>query len=262
MSDVRITLKINGTEKKLKISGSIDERKAIEYFEEIYSELELAKCERSNDTIIEKEEKKNSGTSNKTIARKKETLYSRIIDYIDQNGPVSSKDITDVLQLNKTTVGNYLSKMKKEGKIVNVLGSKQLYCINANNKEGVFEKLIKDERYLDILDYILTRDTFKMEKLRNHVYAYADKIPDVIKPLNNFKLIQWKEEKEEYSVPGTTRVWYCVLKEDAIKYDEIVLRLDSNKVIPNKIMDGFIKDAISKQLIEQNPYGRFNAKLR
>lgn len=267
MSEVRITLTIEAGEEMLKISRTVTPRKAIEIYNELYSGLNIASYKQNCETAVTKKEEQEvnagqapkkeekEGTSKK-IKNEKNSLYTEIIKYIEMNGPVSSKELIEALDFKKENVYVYVNRMKKRGEIINPKGIKRLYC---SSEKGIFGKFIENEKYQEILNYILFKDKFKMDEIRKRFYMYKDIIPNVIKPLSILELIEWDEGKEEYIVPVTTKIWYCVLKEREAAPYWIAKKLS---VEADEAFEKDIKEAIENQLIEQTENGSIKARLK
>lgn len=266
MEQMRITLKIEGGDKEFKISGNISKNKALEYFEMLYSDLKILEkfennlqntdiCEQNTSRCITEGEKEEKEEREET---QRKTLYSRVLDLIKEKGPISTKEIAEKFEKDKTLISAYVSKLKAEGKIVNTQGSKRLY-ISANFKAratqeyGTFEKLIKYERTEYIIDYILSKSEVKVDDIKTYVSRRntydVELIADIIKVLDEYDLICWDNGKEGYIIPDTTKIWYYALKEDpGITFMDLYQKPD---VIVNS--EEFIKkleEAREKGLIE------------
>lgn len=234
---VRISYTVNG-KKFLSISLEIKEEEALRIFQKFYAYVEN---EQSSSLDIKKEnveEKTKRNSARKQKQGGKETVYQKILKFVAENGNVTAKDIVEGTGANKRTVSIYLSKMKAAGEITNPKGIKEKYCINnglnqwpvkekeASNpkkkeeekqqeyqEQGVFEKLINNEKYLEIMEYIMNKNSFKVDSIRRSFQQYEELIPDIIRSLTDKKLIYFEDENERYVVPDTTRIWYCLLNE-------------------------------------------------
>lgn len=236
---VRVSYKIYG-EKFLSIALEVKEDDALKIFQELY-----AYGQKKQSSVLEVQEKKGQKKQSHALdvkekKGKEETIYQKILKFIAENENTTAKEIVEGTGTNKKTVSIYLSKMQMAGEIKHPEGAKTKYCINSGfdqlpveakrtsntknkveeknqeyQKKGEFEKLISNEKYLEIMEYIMKKDSFKMEDIRRILYMYEPLIPDVIRTLSANKLIYYKEENNAYIVPDTTKIWYCLLKENA-----------------------------------------------
>lgn len=272
---VRIKYKIYGENDELKISLEIEEHEALEIFQKLYAYKQ--KGEKPSLEIKEEAVKKQEKRKTVSKQRSIETIYQKILNFISENGNVTARDIVNGIGANTSTVSMYLNKMKSSGVIINPDGIKTQYCIkNKSNrlpagekkqqetqKQGTFEKLISNERYFEIIDYIMKKDSFKMDFVRDKLQQYEELIPDVIKALTNKELINYKDETDEYVIPLTTKIWYVLLKEkNPVQDIYISYKLE---IKFNKEFVGMLQVAERRQLIETvNRKGKvcYKAKLR
>lgn len=276
MEEMRITLKIEGKGKKFKISGRMSEIRAIECFEKLYSEIrglnELHKDVENSlfnlpygkqCTAEIEDDDKEEGYIKSLYANKEEghikSLYAKVFDFIDKKGPVSTKEIAEALEKDTILISAYVSKLKKEGKIVNTQGSKRLYVssnfkVRETKEYGALEKLIRSDRTAYIIDYILRKSEVKVDDIR----LYAERrstydlelVTDIIKILDEYELIYWDNEKEEYTIPDTTKIWYYSIKEGEITYIDLSHRL--GKMINSDDFENPLREATEKGLVQIN----------
>ena len=264
MEEMRITLKIEGQGKKFKISGMMSEINAIECFERLYSEImesnKLHKVVEKNicnlsynkQCMVEIEDDDKEEEDRKS-------LYTKVFDFIDKKGPVSTKEIAEAFKKDTILISTYVSKLKREGKIVNTQGSKRLYVssnlkVRETKEYGALEKLIRSDRTAYIIDYILNKSEVKVDDIRLYVERRStydlELVTDIIKILYKYELIYWDNGKEEYTIPDTTKIWYYSIKEGEITYIDLAHRL--GKMINSDNFENPLREAMEKGLVQIN----------
>lgn len=233
---VRIEYKIQRENDELKISLELEEKEALKIFQKLLSTYQK-KADNFSLEIKEEKERKVEKQKKEPKQKEKETINQKVMDFIAEHGSVTAKEIANGIGVNRQTVSTYLNRMKLSGKIINPDGIVTQYCINnglnqlpVKDKQkqkqqelGRFDKLISNEKCLEIMEYIMQRDSFKMNSVRKKFQQYEELIPDVIKALTSEEqLIDYDEGKEEYSTPNTTKIWYFLLKEGEAVQDAYI----------------------------------------
>ena len=285
---VRIEYRIQKENDELKLAFELEEKEALEIFQKLFDTYKKRGKENSLEIKEEKErkieKKKKEIELKKEVEQKeeaeprgKETIYKKVLNFVAENGNVTAKEVANGIGAKQLTVSMYLNKMKASGEIINPDGIATKYCINTksnqlpieekkqpeNQEQGTFEKLISNEKYSEIMEYIMKKNSFKMDSVREKFQQYDESIPHVIKSLADKELISFKDETDEYVVPEVTRVWYVLLKEKSPVQDVYIsyklgIKIDKDfiKVLQIATKQGLIEE------VKKNGRVCYKAKLK
>lgn len=254
--ETKINLKVKTGDEVLSIKKVISEELAREILRLVLEDSKQTDYQKKQE---ETEQKK----SNRKYIRNKESLYQKMLTYMEQHKEgVSANQIYESIKIEKNTIYAYFNFMVARGIIYKK--QKGIYAWKDESNEEV-EKRQENTFELeekDILEYIFNKTKFTMEKINDKFYSKRKEITDIIKEANKYELIIFDEEKEEYKVPVTSKLWYYLLK-------------NNRKIGKNKIMcdlrfsestfEQVKKEAVEKGLIETKMVERlrcYEAKLK
>lgn len=270
MNAARITVKIDGVKIKLFVSGEISEEYATKIFNEISSKLQMKDDNSDEGTIqsqndLQLDSLETSNNKEKKIVRKK-TKYERVLEYVEEYGPVDASEIVEDLGYKKTLVSSYLHKMKTEGKVKNTSGTNRLY-VSTNPKQNnvrIFEQLMANIPCRYVMDYIFTKDAVNINSLREYIKDIGleeNVIPNVINPLLQYNLIEWNNDEDIYSIPLSSRIWYYpLMKDQGMTHKSLTKALKTT--VESEEFKNALTEAFDKQLIRLNVYGDVEVALK
>lgn len=290
---VRITLKIKG-ENELKISTEISEREALKIFDELRKNCNEAVVKENKSIqqqVVNKKVQLKDCTKEQKNKSQVVTIKQRMLEIISTKPFFTTQELFKQLDVKSPSIiYNYLVRLVKEGRIVRKQRGVYYYVNNDKNNESgdvsevetkppevveveakpseeaeheIFTKFLNNERYLEVLEYIMSKKSFKVEHIRKKLYEHEQIIPEVIKALDEKKLILYDSEAENYEIPLATRIWYTLLKSSKPIQDMTIayslkVQLDKNfiQTLRKAISLGLIEEKVTKKCIY------YTAKLR